>query len=290
MRLRTISCLLSALPLVASIACSDDDTNEPAPSTDAGQPLPDVGFIDSGIAGGAPVDLNGTWAALRISSQCFDGALGNDRVVFTWMMKHEITSDGSTAQMTTEVCDLQLTDYRGSETTYPAAAIAGFDARDVNAVVGASEVGGSFVTLAQPIILGWEPNADPIDEVLPQDDNDPRLRDVDNDGNPGATLNVTGLVSGDVYIANRNVTIATGAIIGEDRIAGTIGTTAAQRIVDASAILLNNNGTAVTDDPNPDASPFEMVRVMSNTTCADIVSMAQSLFTDTSTDTPSDCP
>ena len=281
---------LGVAAIAATVACSDSDSSDdPTPPQDAGFAA-DVGFIDSGIAGGQAVALDGTWASFRVSSQCFDGALGRDRVLFTWIAKHDVTQDGTSATMTTEICDLQLTDYQGSASSYPTEALSAFDVRDVDVVLGGTTVGASFVTQPQAILLGWTPTGDPLTEELPQDDTDARLVDADNDGNPGVSLVVTGFVSGSVYIANRNLVTVTGVIVEQDKITGTTMTTADQRIVGASAILLNNNSTTVTDDGNPDSSPFEMVRLSGDDTCANIVAMAAQLFTLTSTPTPTSCP
>ncbi len=278
-----------ALLLIAAgavLGCSSDDTT----STPDSGVSPDLGFVDSGVVDGAPFDITGTWASFRVSSQCFDGALGFDRVLFTWIAKHTFDQTGTDGTMTTEVCSLVLTDYSGSQSTYPPAAVAAFDARDVAIVLGGATVGSSFTTQRQGILLGWEPDSDPLDEVLPQDADDARLRDADNDTQPGVTLNVEGFVSGDVYIANRNVVISTGVIDSQDRITGTNQVTADQRVVGASAILLNNNSTMVSQDPRDDSSPFELVRLSSNLTCADIVATADQLFILDSTPTPQMCP
>ena len=283
-----VSLIVSVAAVAACPACSSsDDGDEPTP--DAGV-MPDVGFVDSGVVGTTPFDLTGTWASYRVSSQCFDGALGTDRVLFYWVAKHTFTQSNTDATMTTEVCDLTLTDYRDSQSAYPGAAIAGFDARDVAIVLGGTTVGSSFTTQRQLLLLGWTPDADPFTEALPQMDTDARLRDVDNDSNPGATLTVTGFVSGDVYIANRNIVTSTGIVDSPDRITGTNEVAADQFIVGASAILLNNNSTVVTQDTGEQSSPFEMVRLSSDLSCSDIVSMADQLFTLVGAEPTSACP
>lgn len=273
---------------LVSAGCSDSDSPLPTP-VDAGV-QPDVGFNDSGVTLGDTVDISGTWASYRLSSQCFDGPLGTDRVLFTWISKHTVTQTDTSGQMTTEVCNLAATPYRGSVTTYPPEAIAALDAADTNITLGMANVGASFVTAPQPILLGWQPTGDAITESLPPDDMDPRLVDSDNDSNPGVTLNIMSLVAGDVYIANRALVTLNGTIATADRISGTNETEAAQIIVGATNPLLNNNSTVVTQDPLSDSSPFEIVRLTADLSCADIVADAMTLFTIAGTTPPTDCP
>ncbi|MEM7678827.1 MAG: hypothetical protein AAF449_22825 [Myxococcota bacterium] len=251
---------------IAPIACGDDENGTPTPSE--------------------PGLINGQWASLRVSSQCFDGPLGSDRVLFTWLSRHSILQNETSNRITTEICNVTLTPYRGSSSTYPAAAVEGFDVDNVFIEDGRAE-GASFSFGPQTILLGWTPSGNPVSEPLPTEDTDPRLVDADDDGNPGATLGISGLIEGNVYIANRNVVRATGTVVSADRITGTTTTEASQRIVGADNIFLINNSTVVTDDPNANSSPFEMIRLASNVTCEEITAQ---LFTLTSTGTPTDCP
>ena len=285
----------AAISLVAMSCSSDSDTNDPMTEPDAGFEVPDQGFrdigvTDTGVVQGAEVDLTGTWASIRVASQCFDGPLGLDRVLFYWIAKHALTQTNTSVEMTTEICGLTLTPYQGSATTYPDEAIAAFDARGTTITLSNTTEGSAFVAADELILLGWEPTADPVNEMLPQDDMDDRLRDGDNDGNPGVSVDVMGFVSGTVYIASRNVVATSGVVESEDRVSGTVRFQSGQRIVGASAILLNNNSTTVTPDTGDKSSPFELVRLSGDTACADIVTTAAQLFTLTGTITESACP
>ncbi len=44
--------------------------------------------------------------------------------------------------------------------------------------------------------------SDPATEALPTDPSDPRVLDEDADGKPGLTLQVTGLLDGEIYVAS----------------------------------------------------------------------------------------
>ncbi|MEO1335126.1 MAG: hypothetical protein AAFV29_05765 [Myxococcota bacterium] len=251
--------------LLIFAACGDDENGSPNPSE--------------------PGLLNGQWASLRVSSQCFDGPLGPDRVLFTWLARHSIIQNDSANRITTEICSVQLSPYLSSSSAYPTEAVGGFEVNTVF-IDGGRAQGESFAYGPQTILLGWTPSGDPVTEALPTEDTDPRLVDADDDGNPGATLAVSGIIDGNVYIANRNVVRVTGTVMSADRITGTTTTDASQRIVGSDNIFLINNSTIVTDDPNPASSPFEMVRLTSNLTCDQITTQ---LFTLTST-TPTACP
>jgi len=117
--------------------------------------------------------------------------------------------------------------------------------------------------------------ADPASDPLPVDATDARLLDQDNDGNPGITIKLSGLASGDLYVAQRQTSTWTGIAVGVDRVEGHYAFTSEQNVVAAEPTALKSLAaqTAIVD-PNTCASTFVMVRVGAATTCAEVLANA----------------
>lgn len=106
-------------------------------------------------------------------------------------------------------------------------------------------------------------------ESLPQTPDDPRVFDQDGDGNPGLTVRVEGLVSGEVYTIQRAWDEHRGRIIGTDLIEGTVVWGAEQVILGATSRFLRS---APESSPHPDASKsyFRMRRAEGAAHCGQL--------------------
>lgn len=99
-----------------------------------------------------------------------------------------------------------------------------------------------------------------------------RIFDMDDDGNPGLTLYVSGLVEGEVYAVQRKRVDLVGVILGADHALGL----AENRF--ESVTLGNNNSVLDAADqgsaephPDPKESWFEEVRIDDNSSCDDVL-------------------
>jgi hypothetical protein len=125
------------------------------------------------------------------------------------------------------------------------------------------------------IVFSWNTQVlgarleDPDNEALPVDEADPRVFDQDNDGHPGMTVRVEimGLISGDVYVVQRNRLI--GTVISPGFIQGTIEWETEQVILGASSPFLASGGQG-TPDPDPQRNFFLARRIDPLLDCADI--------------------
>jgi hypothetical protein len=127
---------------------------------------------------------------------------------------------------------------------------------------------------------------DPMNETLPESAEDPRVIDQDGDGEPGMTVRVEGIISGDIYVAQRNWKVFCGDLVSGDettgsedapRIAGNIRWGMDQRVLGASSGLLNRQTDSV---PHPDLArnTFEIVPIDPAWGCDDIEAHADALF------------
>src|SRR5690606_15974902 len=119
------------------------------------------------------------------------------------------------------------------------------------------------------VVLGAKlenPRRDP----LPTSADDPRVYDQDRDGHPGVTVRVAGVVSGEVYFAQRGVTELRGR--REGRVfSGRVHFKTEDAILGASSALLKMRTNT---RPDYERSTFRLVPVPPGTTCSEARGLA----------------
>ena len=118
--------------------------------------------------------------------------------------------------------------------------------------------------------------SDPFEEELPTSDTDPRIFDQDEDGLPGVTVFVTGLVSGKIHLIQRTITQMEGTL-EDDRISGLVDWSISEQILGADEPLLEM-GAPITPNTDRSRSQFEMIRVSQNLDCAQLIESAPNWF------------
>lgn len=115
---------------------------------------------------------------------------------------------------------------------------------------------------------------DPENEALPMDVADPRVFDQDNDGHPGMTVRVEimGLISGEVYVVQRNRNRLVGTVVSPGFIQGTIEWETEQVVLGASSPFLVSGGQG-SPDPDPERNFFLARRIDPLLDCEDIQQM-----------------
>ena len=131
------------------------------------------------------------------------------------------------------------------------------------------------ISYAQLIQLQGVHLRDPINDELPRDMEDPRIFDQDQDGQPGLTLLIAGLIEGNLQIIQRLTTQLSGEING-DQMEGILTWTTEEPVINGSNEILNRD---VPMTPHPELqSYFVGQRVGSEYTCADLIREADTLF------------
>ena len=112
---------------------------------------------------------------------------------------------------------------------------------------------------------------DPIHDELPYDRGDPRVIDIDGDGQVGLTISaeIVGLFGGDTYAVQRFRYRLAGRLIDPDTIIGTVEWSTEQVILWATDALLMTTYTQSVD-PDPTAHRFLMRRIAETWTCESI--------------------
>lgn len=112
------------------------------------------------------------------------------------------TQEGETIKLTVKLCDVALPEVSGYQPELDAAFVAGLAAFEVTGTLGAEVEGGEILLETAPaaIVLGAK-LADPIASRLPAAGTDPRVKDQDQDGNPGVSIAIPGY--GKIFAALR---------------------------------------------------------------------------------------
>ncbi len=102
---------------------------------------------------------------------------------------------------------------------------------------------------------------DPANDPLPTDPDDPRIADDDHDGKPGVTvrIKVTDTISGELYIARREIFAYD--VLGQDdgSLTGTVDDHSEQLIVGASDDMFKTEAEWI-QHPDPSKSPIILSR------------------------------
>ncbi len=131
---------------------------------------------------------------------------------------------------------------------------------------------------ATPTPIGIE-MADPANETLPDDPNDPRIFDADGDGHPGvtSTVRVSDELQGEIYLARREIFAYDLTQVDSDRLEGTITDSSEQLILGASnPLFLTPAQWKQLDDP--DRNPVIWQRVDDELDCAGLAARRVELF------------
>jgi hypothetical protein len=121
---------------------------------------------------------------------------------------------------------------------------------------------------------------DPASESLPDDPDDPRIVDDDGDGQPGVTVSIDigSGITGEIYIARREIFEYTATQTEPDRLEGTVVDTSEQLVVGASNPLFLAAGGAWVQHPDPDKSFILLQRVDDDWDCDRLRAERDELF------------
>lgn len=120
---------------------------------------------------------------------------------------------------------------------------------------------------------------DPATEPLPTDPDDPRIADDDSDGNPGitVTIQVGDDLTGELYIARREIFAYEASLVAPDRLEGTVTDDSEQLVIGASnPVFLAESDWR--QHPDPAKSPIVLIRVDDTWDCERLAIERDALF------------
>ena len=273
-----LSDLLDAGPPASSDAGSDQgdvDAGSAANANDAGSNQ----AVDSGPQ--EPEIVEELWALKTVTSvlQTNPSPFGNDEkeIRTTAYLRAEVSRSGDEFEWEEVLCHMETSPVRyglvNTETHYPDAFLNNFPIFERSGTLGDS---GAFRAGPFATVVGAELD-NPLSDPLPESPGEAGEVDGDMDGHPGVTVEVSGTVSGQVYVVQRNVITMRGQTRSEDRIEGLWHSEGTQIVLDASSGLLRSR---VESRRNPEdaASYFVLRRLEQGTSCDQIVARADDLF------------
>ncbi len=279
-------------------ACGGDDGGRVTPGTDAGAtpgadagttpmvdastpmedattPMPPAGRTT--VAPPAAIErLVGRWALeSRAATIQTVPILGDQRSVSRAWGLVEVAQVGDALQMTERGCRVQIEG--GSTMTTIADAVP----RSIDPQVATLEfvTAGDSITWIRPetaAAVGFRA-AGPSD-ALPTSASDPRVFDQDGDGQPGVTVSISGLASGDVYIVQWNRAWYQGVLAGSGPLmAENHAEASSQRTIGASNTLLQMDVPSRAD-PSPADNTVRLVPLPEAYDCDRLVAEAATIF------------
>jgi len=121
---------------------------------------------------------------------------------------------------------------------------------------------------------------DPAGEALPTDPNDPRIVDDDGDGNPGitVTIEVTEDLTGELYIARREIFAYEAFLTEPDVLTGTVTDDSEQLVIGASDPIFATSDADWAQHPDPEKSPIILRRAEADWDCERLAVERDELF------------
>lgn len=122
--------------------------------------------------------------------------------------------------------------------------------------------------------------ADPADDPLPTDPDDPRVVDDDGDGKPGLTVSirVSDELSGAVYLVRREVFAYEAFLVEPDRVVGTVTDRSEQSVLGVSDPVFAGSGQRWVQHADLTKSPVLLRRVGADWDCARLAAERDRLF------------
>lgn len=210
--------------------------------------------------------LSGTWAEVQVTTVTVDlPVLGEQRSRTIATVLLRVTQVGTQLHLTEEVCGLETkSTTEAIRTVYPPAfrrALSGWVRRAELSALGSWRYReeGALRTVGAKLAEG---------EALPSRADDPRVLDADQDGHPGLTVEIEGLVDGQVYVVQRGRTSLQANLQNNDRLEGRLEWDSEERVIGASHRFLENK-----PDTRPDfeRSFFRRRRVPAEASCQDVL-------------------
>lgn len=246
-------------------ACGGSAADDQVATPDAAPGAADAAPLADAAIGGDPV---GSWALRRVLSTTADApVVGATTTTTITLSRFDVAADGAGFAITDDVCDVQLESSSGLVTP---SLVPGYAASLATRTLAGTVDGGNLV-VPLGIELSGAVLADPDADPLPTEAGDPAVRDDDDDGNPGITvqLQITGLGLVEVYVAQRNEATLRSDSLGDDRISGPLDTPRfEQATLGASNDFFAGDVTPVVNDAD---TRFTLVRVAAGTTCAEVL-------------------
>ncbi|TVR04824.1 MAG: hypothetical protein EA398_01020 [Deltaproteobacteria bacterium] len=249
---------LLAVTCLALAACSPEATESPIGDQELeDESTSSVPTDERDIGRGSGTgDLSGTWAFIHENSACMDFITIDEVLSHTYYIV-EIEQDGRRVWETRRVCSTDISPTVGLRAIVPRETLESVTFPVVDhGIVSDVAAGGSYSSPTEILLWGVELD-DPVDEPLPTSAEDPRVRDLNGDGNPGVTFRVEASTC-ERYIVQRTVSRYYGTFTTPNLIEGFSSTSTETKTMGSSQRIC---GVSIDLIPNDRHSRFRMVRI-----------------------------
>ena len=214
--------------------------------------------------------LSGLWAFIQVTGAISDApVIGKVSTKTQALGIIDVSQDKAQLRLSETMCELSTSSPTPLvRTVYPQAFLNALSGNIRRAQLIREENRTRFIQ-AQ----AWDAHGTRLTNIstdpLPTLEKDPRVIDEDEDGFPGLTVHITGLVGGKVRVVTKGWTALEGELISNNRIEGYVRWFTEQRILSATNSLLKSP-PRTSPDKDPTQSWFRMIRPSSDTTCRDL--------------------
>ena len=268
--------LLPILSIDASSVCANPSPEDGGSGDAASQPTD--GSHSPMDASESPPELAGTWAQKLVQTAVTDvPVVGESTTKTITYLRVELDQSGETFELDSRVCDVVIrSDVDMFETIVPEAFVEALPQSNRKGRLMHEDGEIRFQVERRLEIRGAQLRS-PEHEYLPEEASDSRVVDPDNDGHPGLTLRVDGVVSGEIYVVQRGWDRYTGRVVSEDRMTGQVEWDSEQNVLDSTSLFIGDQ-PPTRPHPDDDQSHVEFVRIDEGTSCSEIASNREELF------------
>ncbi len=227
-------------------------------------------LLGTGSAHADPLGpYSGRWALLQVTTTVANvPVIGRVYATTTAVSIHSLKQRGERLKGKGRICKLELDS--GSSfvrTILPQALRGALPPPRVNGRLIEKDGVMTFTQARQTIVLGAkleQLETDPLPSAI----SDPRIYDQDEDGHPGVTVNVRGIVNGDIRVVQRTWTELVAKRVTSDRIEGALRFGNEQVVLEATSSMLSSPPAAA---PELARSHFRLVRLDASASCSTAV-------------------
>ncbi|HRE88202.1 MAG TPA: hypothetical protein PK095_03595, partial [Myxococcota bacterium] len=215
----------------------------------------------------------GRWASRQRSAAIVNLPPTNTptTVVTTRLILHDVVREGGETRLTHTTCQLRQPKLNGVEVVFGPAFLGAVPKNTVVAGIDGAEV----IIPPDLVVLGAEVQAG---DELPTSADDARVRDSDEDGNPGVTVTLQGLLAGQLFVVYRQEVGLTGMADRAGCVAGLVAGASEQIQIGASPVELAQIDLSPRPHPDATLSTFSLVPVARDLDCAGLIATDLELF------------
>jgi hypothetical protein len=232
----------------------------------------------AGVAGAQDVpDVEGVWAQKLVTTGLSNAPIIGDVTSQTVSyQKFDIEQSGKNLEITETTCDVIINSEQNAiRTVIPDRFVESIKPVERRAELRKRDDGFYFFAPKTYKTFGVE--LDDKSAKLPETASDPRVIDQDKDNNPGMTVQVEGVLSGELHMIQRSWDEYWGKVLASGQIAGRTTWDTDQIVLEKTGRIFGEVSPAK-PHPNAKLSYFRMVRVPEGTSCAEIAKKGEELF------------